>query len=103
MKKEFQYAVSSKYFDAALGFILLLIVTLSFDFAIDEALSAQSMAIDALSSLVLAVVIALRPTSKDTGTDPAIVRKRSETFEFIGKMLIGFLLFMSFVVLLIIN
>ncbi len=101
MKAYFKAIFESKIFDGLVGVIFFLIIALFFDYATDEILTTHSFLLDLIFSLLLGLLIMIRPTGKKLGS--ALIKKRNEQVELIGKVLIGLLLFVTLLVLIIIN
>ena len=97
MKKYFVDVIKSKAFDAVLGMLLFFFAALSFDYATDETLTGQSLLFDLLYSFLLGLLLFFRPTKKKLSNES--LKHRSDKVELIGKVLIGFLLFMVFLAL----
>jgi NADH:ubiquinone oxidoreductase subunit 6 (subunit J) len=101
MKKSLQKIVQTKLFDASLAFCLFLIVTLGLNFAIGATFNAVSIIIDIILSLAVAFIVFTTTQSKKLSHK--IIKRRSEHLAVAGMLGIGFLLFIVFIIVYIIE
>ncbi|MDD5342303.1 MAG: hypothetical protein PHI73_03130 [Patescibacteria group bacterium] len=101
MNKSLKEIIESKLFDALIGIILFLILALGIDYAMDEIFTGQSVMFDLIFSLLIGILMLFRPAGKKL--NPELTRKQNEKVELIGKMFIGFLLFVTLIALMVVK
>lgn len=88
----------SHAFDALLVILIFFGFALAYDYSLDETLTVQSIMTALGFSLIVGLLVGFRARFEQT--ESTTIKRRSETFEVVGKIIIGLLLFGVLAVLL---